>query len=297
MTDLESQTCVPLQNSSKRPRGGRAPPSAGRSGRLPRLPPPCCPQCGSGRPFPRGLVAQGGRAGPPLRGPPRPDGSRMMPPRPGMRGGGRGGPRPAHPGAMVGRGPRGPMPPRGRGPRGPIRGGLPGRGRGRGRFGGRMVVGPRGAGMGRGRGRPPPPGMAMRPAAGRGAGPGGESASETTPAAAPSWMSSVLKSNDDDDDDFAQPVPVSSSTIAPQDKPVPPPESSTRLPPWAKPYKAKPKEPSDGGDQATAGKQSTPSLGSGMPKWGQKPNVPLAKDASTPRSAIRVEIFPSPCWR
>lgn len=286
-----------FQNSSSRPKGGRAPPSAGRSGRLPRLPPPCCPQCGSGRPFPRGLVPRGGRAGPPLRRPPRPDGGgpipgRMIPPRSGVRGGGRGGPMPPHPGAMMGRGPRGPMPPRGRGPRGPIRGGWQGGARGRGRVGGRMLVGPRGTGMGRGRGRPPPqPGMAMRPVSGRGAGPGAETADVATADAAPSWMSSVLKSNDDDDDDFAQPVPVSKSVTEPQEKPAPPAETSTRLPPWAKPYKAKPAEPADGGDQAAAGRQSTPSLGSGMPKWGQKANAPAIKEAKAQRSAIRVRVM------
>lgn len=154
-----------------------------------------------------------------------------------------------------------------------------------------MVIGPRGTRMGRGRGRsPPPPGMATRltPGPGAGAGPGKGSADVETADVAPSWMSSVLKSSDDDDDDFAQPVPVSRSTAALQEKPASLMEASTSLPPWAKPYKAKPKEHSDGGDQATAGKQRTPSLGSGMPKWGQKANVPAVKEAKTPRSAISV---------
>lgn len=290
-TDFEQQTLFPSLNASHRPTGGRAPPSAGRSGRLPRLPPPCCPQCRSGRPFPRGVVPRGGRAGPPRQRPPRLDGSgpipgRMMPPRPRMRGGGRGGPVPPHPGTVMGRRPMGPMPPQGRGPRGPIRGEWQGGARGRGRPGGRMVVGLRGRGRGR---PPPPPGMAMRPASGRGASPRAQSTDDVTTAnAAPSWMSAVLKSNDDDDDDFAQTVPVSSSTTVPEDKPAPPTETSTRLPPWAKPYKAKATEPSDGGNQVTTGRQSTPSLGSGMPKWGQKANVPAAKEANAPRSAIRV---------
>lgn len=91
-------------------------------------------------------------------------------------------------------------------------------------------------------------------------------------------------------DDFAQPVPVKSSTAAvPEDKPVPQTEASTRMPPWAKPYKAKPNESSDGGDRATAGQQSVPSLGSGMPKWGQKANVPPVKEPKTSRSAMSVK--------
>ncbi len=137
-----------------------------------------------------------------------------------------------------------------------------------------MVVGPRGTGMGRGRGRPPPPPEAA--------------------VAAPSWMSSVLKSNNDDDDDFAQPVPVSSSIKASQDTADTPAGASvvaksTSLPPWAKPYKAKTPDPSDGDGREAAGKQSAPSLGSGMPNWGQKssPSAP-AKD-KTQRSVRAVE--------
>ncbi|CAN0275619.1 unnamed protein product, partial [Ectocarpus sp. 13 AM-2016] len=164
--DHRQAPSVLTQRPNTAPRDSRAPSSGGRLGRLPRLGPPGCPQCGLGRPLPRGLVLRGGRAGPPFRPPTRPDGvklipGRTMPPRPGMpRRGGRGGLMPPRPGMAMGkgprgpRGPRGPMPPRGpmrprgamgRGPRGPMRGG----GRGRGRPDGRMMVGPRGARMGR----------------------------------------------------------------------------------------------------------------------------------------------------
>eukprot|EP00903_Cladosiphon_okamuranus_P006527 g6378.t1 len=149
--------------------------------------------------------------------------------------------------------------------------------------------------MGRGRGRlPPPPGVTMGPASGRGGSPIAQSTDAATADAAPSWMSFVLKSNDDDDDDddFAQPVPVSSSTTVPEDKPASPTQTSTRLPPWAKPYKAKATKPSDDGDQATAGKQSTASLGSGMPKWGQKANVPVAQEADAPSPTPRADGVP-----
>lgn len=239
--------------------------------------------------MPRG---PGGRGGPPFRPPSRPDGSgpargRMMLPRPGMRGGGRGGARLPHPGMTVDRGPRGPMPPRGamppRGRMGPMRGGREGRGRGRGRPGGRMLVGPRGA---RGRGRPPPrPGMVMRPAQGRGVSPRPPSPDAATAGAAPSWMSSALKANDDDDDDFAQPVPVSKSTVdAKEESTATPPAASapaTRMPPWAKPYKAASQEAAD---RPTTKQQGTPAPASGMPKWGQKATPPAPKKETEPRS-------------
>lgn len=215
-----------------------------------------------------------------------------------MRGGGLGGAMPPHPGMTIGRGSRGPMPPRGamppRGRMGPMRGGREGRGRGRGRPGGRMVVGPRGAGMGRGRGRPPPrPGMMMRPVQGRGASPGLPSPDAATTGAAPSWMSSALKANDDDDDDFAQPVPVSKLTvIAKEESTATPPAASapaTRMPPWAKPYKAASQERADGGGRATTEQQGTPVPASGMPKWGQKATPPAPKEEKDPRSVSNVE--------
>lgn len=163
----------------------------------------------------------------------------------------------------------------GRGPRGPMRGG----GRGRGRPGGRMTIGPRGARMGRGRGRPPPrPGMGLSQTPGRGAGLQAPPPDVATAGAPPSWMSSALKSNgDDDDDDFAQPVPVSKSAAVRQDEGVPPTGSSepvaSSMPPWAKPYKPKTQEPPPDASRVAR----TPSLGSGMPKWGQKTTPPAPK--------------------
>ena len=155
-----------------------------------------------------------------------------------------------------------------------------------------MVVGPRGAGMGRGRGRPPSrPGITMKPAPGRGE----PSADAETVVAAPSWMSSVLKPTDDDDDDFAQPVPVSSSITAPQDTADAPAEASvaaksTSMPPWAKPYKAKTQDPPD---REAAGQKSAPSLGSGMPKWGQKSTPSAPAEAKTQRSGRVLEEISS----
>lgn len=160
-----------------------------------------------------------------------------------------------------------------------------------------MVMGPRGEGIDRGRGRPPlRPGMMMRPVQGRGTSPGSPSPDVATAAAAPSWMSSALKANDDDDDDFAQPTPVSKSTVVAPDAAATPPATppaisvpATRMPPWAKAYKAASQEAADGGGRATTEQQGRPVPASGMPKWGQKATPPAPKEEIEPRSVGNVE--------
>jgi len=251
--------------------------------------------------LPRGLVRRGGRAGPPLRPPPgrgggEPVQGRMMLLGPGFQGRGRGRGLgravPPRPGMMMGRGPRGPIPPRGRGPRGPMRVVWVGRGRGRGSPGGRMLVGPRGPLLfgprgpvfGRGRGRPQPrPRIMMRPRPGRGE----AFAVAPTPNAAPSWMSSVLKS-DDDDNDFAQPIPVSSSTALPRDRADISTEAEISALPTSmhaqkKPYESDPQGPSEGGGNAAVGQQDT-SLESGMSERGQTSTQSAPVEAKPQRS-------------
>ncbi|CAB1112513.1 unnamed protein product [Ectocarpus sp. CCAP 1310/34] len=125
--------------------------------------------------------------------------------------------------------------------------------------------------------------MGLSQIPGRGAGLQAPSPEVATAGAPPSWMSSPLKSNGDDDDDtFAQPVPVSKSATVAKDEGVPStggsePVASTSMPPWAKPYKPKTQEPSPDSSRV----KSTPSLGSGMPKWGQKTIPPAPKQAES----------------
>lgn len=190
-----------------------------------------------------------------------------------------------HPGMMMGRGPRGPVPPSGRGPRGPMYVVWQDYGRGRGRPGGRIVIGPRGTGMRRGRGRPPPrPWIAMRPASGCEE----VCADAATANAAPSWMRSVLQSNDDDDDDFKQPVPVSSSITVAHDTADTPAggqisavSASQRS--RTRPYKPDPQDPPEGDCSVAVGQQDN-SLGSGMSGWGEKSIPPAPVKAMSRRS-------------
>ncbi len=142
-----------------------------------------------------------------------------------------------------------------------------------------MVVGHRGPVMWRGRGRPPArPRIMMRPRSGH----RGGYSDAVTPNAAPSWMSSVLKS-DDDDDDFAQPVPVSTSTTLTRDRAEAQISvSPTSMRSGAEPYKCDPQGLSEG-ENAAIGQQGT-SCGSGMSERGQTSTQPAPVEAHARRS-------------
>ena len=150
----------------------------------------------------------------------------------------------------------------------------PGRGP---RPGGQFVMGPRRSMVGRGREPPPwsrrmvgPRGGLQRPD------PEGPSPKPDTPTAAPPWMSNLRV-----DDDFAQPEPVSMSKSYENSEPSSPTQdllvepaaskaepTTSNMPPWAKPYKAKTEvsAPSGVGDGIDV--QQTSSLERKMSRWG-----------------------------